>query len=73
MDTTYIFPFLAIIARNIYYFIPNKAILGPIQLDIISYIVSEIMNYHYAKFHAFIKKINDWCNFSVGYNVFHVL
>ena len=40
MDTADIFPFLAIFAHNIYYFTPNIAILGPIKLDIIAYIVS---------------------------------
>ena len=29
----------------------------PIQLDIIAYIVSKAMNYNYAKFNAFIKKL----------------
>ena len=36
---------------------PKKSNFGPIQLDIIAYIVSKAMNYNYAKFHAFIKKL----------------
>ena len=63
MDTTNIFQFLSIFAQNFYYFSPKKSNFGPIQLDIIAYIVSKAMNYNYAKFHAFIKKVNDWCNF----------
>ena len=58
MDTTNIFPFLSIFAQNFYYPPPppkKKTIFGPIQLDIIAYIVSKTMNYDYAKFHAFIK------------------
>ena len=35
----------------------KKSNFGPIQLDIIVYIVSKVMNYNYAKFHAFIKKL----------------
>ena len=38
-------------------FSPKKSNFGPIQLDIIAYIVSKAMNYNYAKFHAFIKKL----------------
>ena len=57
MDTTNIFPFLSIFAHNFYYFSPQKSNFGPIQLDIIAYIVSKAMNYDYAKFHAFIKKL----------------
>ena len=30
---------------------------GPIQIDIIVYIVSKVMSYDYAKFHSFIKKL----------------
>ena len=57
MDTTNIFPFLSIFAPNFYYFPPKKSNFGPIQLDIIVYIDSKAMNYDYAKFHAFIKKL----------------
>ena len=38
-------------------FSPKKSNFGPNQLDIIAYIVSKAMNYNYAKFHAFIKKL----------------
>ena len=38
-------------------FPPKKSNFGPIQLDIIAYIVSKAMNYKYAKFHAFIKTL----------------
>ena len=58
MDTTKFFQFLSIFAQNFYYFPPpQKSNFGPIQLDIIAYIVSRAMNYNYAKFHAFIKKL----------------
>ena len=58
MDTTNIFQFLSIFAQNFYYSPPPpKSNFGPIQLDIIAYIVSKAMNYNYAKFHAFIKKL----------------
>ena len=64
MDTTYIFQFLSIFAQNFYYPPPpptppppKKKNFGPIQLDIIAYIVSKAMNYNYAKFRAFIKKL----------------
>ena len=57
MDTTNIFQFLSIFAQNLYYFSPQKSNFGPFQLDSISYIVSRDMNYNFAKFHAFIKKI----------------
>ena len=57
MDTTNIFQFLSIFAQNFYYFPPQKSHFGPIQLDIIAYIVSKAMNYNYAKFHVFIKKL----------------
>ena len=40
MDTTSIFPFLAIFPRNFDYFTPKIAIFGPIQLGIIANIVS---------------------------------
>ena len=42
--------------QNFDYFNPKIAIFGPIQLGIIAYIVSWIMNHQYAKFHVFIKK-----------------
>ena len=57
MDTTNIFQFLTIFAQNFYYFSPQKSNFGPIQLDIIAYIVSKAMNYNCTKFHAFIKKL----------------
>ena len=57
MDTTNIFPFLSIFAQNFYYFSPKKSNFGPIQLDIIAFIISKGMNYDYAKFHAFTKKL----------------
>ena len=40
MDTTNIFPFLAIFSQNCDYFTPKIAIFLPIQLIIIAYIVS---------------------------------
>ena len=70
MDTTNIFQFLSIFAQNFYYFSPKKSNFGPIQLNIIAYIVSKAMNYNSAKFHAFIKKINDWCNFPLAITYF---
>ena len=57
MDTTKFFQFLSIFAQNFYCFSPKKSNFGPIQLDIIAYIVSRATNYNYAKFHAFIKKL----------------
>ena len=57
MDTTNIFQFLSIFAQNFYYFPPKNQNFGTIQLDIIAYIVNKAMNYNYAKFHAFIKKL----------------
>ena len=38
-------------------FFPKKSKFGPIQLEIIAYIVSKVMNYNYAKLHAFIKML----------------
>ena len=38
-------------------FTQKKSNFGPLQLDIIAYIVSKAMNYNFAKFHAFIKKL----------------
>ena len=57
MDTTSIFPFLAIFSTKVDYFAPKIANFGPIQLGIIAYIVCKIMNHQYAKFHVFIKKL----------------
>ena len=57
MDTKNIFQFLSNFTQNFYYFSPKKSNFGPIQLDIIAYIVSNTMNFNYAKFHAFIKKL----------------
>ena len=57
METTNNFQFLSIFAQNCYYFSSKKSNFGPFQLDIIAYIVSNAMNYNYAKFHAFIKKL----------------
>ena len=72
MDTTNIFHFLAIFSQNFYYFPPppQKSNFGPFQLDFIAYIFSKAMNYNFAKFHAFIKKINDWCNFPLAITYF---
>ena len=57
MDTTNIFPFLAIFSIEFLLFYPKIANFGSIQLGVIANIVSYIMNYHYAKFHAFIRKL----------------
>ena len=59
MDTINIFQFFSIFAQNFYYFPPpkKKSNFGPIQLDIIVYIISKAMHYNFAKFHAFIKKL----------------
>ena len=57
MDTTNIFPFFAIFSTEFLLVYPKIANFGSIQLGIIAYIVSEIMNYHYAKFHSFIRKL----------------
>ena len=56
MDTTNIFPFLAIFSIEFLLFYPKIANFGSIQLGITANIVSKIMNYNYAKFHAFIRK-----------------
>ena len=58
MDTTSIFPFLSIFAHNFYYLPPPPHQI----LDLFSFTSSLIslekaMNYDYAKFHAFIKKL----------------
>ena len=60
MDATKIFQFLSIFTQNFYYFSQKISNFGPIQLDIIAYIVSRAMNYNYAKFHAFIKKLTNF-------------
>ena len=57
MDTTNIVQFLSIFAQNFYVFPPKNQNFGPIQHDIIANIVSKAMNYNYANFHAFIKKL----------------
>ena len=59
MDTTNIFKFLSIFVQNFHYSPPpqKKSNFGPFQLDIIAYIVSKAMNYNFAKFQAFIKKL----------------
>ena len=57
MDTTNIFQFLSIFAQNFYYFPPKKSNFGPFQLDILAYIDSKAINYNFAKFHAFSKKL----------------
>ena len=57
MDTSHIFQFLANFSQNVYYFTPKIVIYGPIQLGNIAYIVSQIMNHQYAKFHVLIKKL----------------
>ena len=57
MDTTNTFHFLTIFAQDFYYFSPPKLNFGPLQLDIIAYIISKAMNYNFAKFHDFIKKL----------------
>ena len=49
MDTTNIFPFLSIFAHNGTIFSTQKSKFGPIQLDIIAYIVSKAMNYDYMQ------------------------
>ena len=56
MDTTNIFRFLAIFSIEFLLFNPKIANFGFIQLGIIANIISYIMNYHYAKCHAFIRK-----------------
>ena len=38
-------------------FSPQKSNFGPFQLTTIAYIVSKAMNYNFAKFHAFIKRL----------------
>ena len=63
MDTTNIFQFLSIFAQNFYYFSPQKSNFGPFQLDIIVYIVSKAINYNFAKFHAFSKKLTIYVIF----------
>ena len=57
MDTTNIFQFLSIFCTEYLLFFPKKSNFGPIQLNIIAYIVSKAMNYNSAKFHAVMKKL----------------
>ena len=57
MDTINIFPFLAIFSIEFLLFYPKIAKFGSIQLGIIANIISKIKNYHYAKFHASIRKL----------------
>ena len=59
MDTTNIFQFLAIFSIEFLLLYQKIVNFGSIQLGIIANILSWIMNYHYAKFHAFIRK---WTN-----------
>ena len=62
MDTTNIFPFSRFL-HSIFTILPPppppppQSNFGPIQLDIKAYVVSKAMNYEFAKFHAFIKKL----------------
>ena len=56
MDTTNIFPFLAIFSIEFLLFYPKIANFGYIQFGIIANIVRYIMNYHYANFHSFIRE-----------------
>ena len=51
------FPISLDFCTEFFYFPPKNQNFGPIQLDIIAYIVSKAMNYNYAKFHAFIKML----------------
>ena len=43
--------------HRIFTIFPQKPNFGHNQLDIIANIVSKAMNYNYAKFHAFMKKL----------------
>ena len=56
MDTTNIFPFLAIFSIRFLLFYPKMAHCGSIQLGIIANIVSYNINYHNVKVNAFIRK-----------------
>ena len=56
VDTTNIFPFLAICSIEFLLFYPKIGNYGSIQLGIIASIISYIMNYHYAKFHSSVRK-----------------
>ena len=51
------FPISRNLCAEVLLFNPKIANVRPIQLVIIANIVSWIMNYHYAKFQAFIKKL----------------
>ena len=64
MDTTNIFPIISLDFCTEFLLFPpqKKSIVLPIQLDIIVNIVSNLskaMNYNFAKFHAFIKKLTS--------------
>ena len=50
METTNIVPLFSIFAQNCYYYPPKKSNFGHIQLVILAYIVSKVMNYDYANF-----------------------
>ena len=52
MDTTNIFPFLAIYSQSFDYFTPKIAIFLPIQIGIIAYIVSHKHKNSVLKFSA---------------------
>ena len=70
MDTTNIFQFFWIFAQNFYYFSPKKSNFGPIQLDIIAYIVSKAFQLPLCKISCFYQKVNDWCNFPLAITYF---
>ena len=71
MDTTNIFQFFLIFAQNFYYFSPQKkSNFGPIQLDIIAYIVSKAFELQLCKISCFYQKVNDWCNFPLAITYF---
>ena len=57
VNTTDIFPFLAIFSQiSFYYFTPNNGNFRTYLALHYSYYICYIMNYQYAKFHALIKK-----------------
>ena len=51
------FPFSRDFCTGFLLFSPKISNFRPLQLDIIAHIVSNAMNYNFAKFHAFIKKL----------------
>ena len=57
MDTTHIFQFLTIFSIKFLLFYPKIVNFGSVQLGIIANIVSYTRSYHYAKIHAFIRKL----------------